>query len=57
MFSRTELAEAYQCCVITMRRRLRAAGITHRLLITPIEFYQFQQKYGAPRNPKALIGA
>jgi len=57
MFSRTELAEAYQCCTIKIRQMLRKAGITHRMLINPIEFSQFQQKYGPPRNPKALIGA
>jgi hypothetical protein len=51
MFSRKELAEAYQCGVDKLRTMLHAIGVLHQGRITPEEFELLQLTYGRPRKP------
>jgi hypothetical protein len=48
MLSRKELQGLYNCCDKTIRKWLRAAGITHRNSITPLEFEQLKKLIGEP---------
>jgi hypothetical protein len=50
MFSRKELADAYQCGVIKIRCMLHAIGVFHQGRITSDEFEMLMQKYGSPRK-------
>lgn len=46
--TRKELANLYGVCELTISRRLKQIGITHRLGITSIEQYLFKKTYGEP---------
>lgn len=50
MLSRKDLQMMYNCCDKTMRTWLRAAGIKHRKLITPLEFELLKVLIGEPRR-------
>lgn len=50
MISRKQIADAYECCVITMRPILRSVGINHMKSITLSEFRLVIKKIGYPTN-------
>jgi urease accessory protein UreE len=48
MYTRKELQIMYNCCDKVIRHWLRSAGITHRSLITPLEFELLKKTIGEP---------